>query len=156
MMARMELYWQQLPFSWLAFHPAFAENLAAPPTKPVDEWTRELCALLLEIAGTRVAVQFDDAWESELIARNGELAETLDLIFREGQANHCHTNCASAWQADPTRYRIQTGFTLSGGVWRRHTWLLDQRDRIIETTFPQEMYFGAILDEDESLSFTDA
>ena len=152
----MELYWQQLPYSWLAFHPAFAENLAAPVTKPVDDWTRDLCAMLLEIGGTRVAVQFDDAGASEFIARNWQLAETPDLVFRAGEANHCHTNCADAWQSDPSRYRIQTGFALYQGVWRRHTWLLDQRDRIIETTLPQEMYFGAILDEDEAIEFVEA
>lgn len=152
----MELYWRQLPVAWLAFHPAFAEPLAAPVTKPVDDWTRDLCALLLEIGGTRVAVQFDDAGACEFIARNGELTEISGLVFRAGEPNHCHTNCAITWQSDPTRYRIQTGFALSGGVWRRHSWLLDQRDRILETTFPQEMYFGVILDQDETIEFVEA
>jgi hypothetical protein len=152
----MELYWRQLPAAWLAFHPDHAEELANPLSRPVDAPVRDLCARLLGLAGTRVAVQFADAGVCWLIARDGQPVAADGLTERPGESNRCHTNCAAAWEAEPDRYRIQTGFALSRGVWRRHTWLIDGGGRVVETTVPQELYFGAILDAEQARSFAQA
>jgi hypothetical protein len=152
----VDLYWRQLPLAWLAFHPDHAEEVAAPLTRPLGAATRDLCARLLALGGTRVAIQFADAGVCRLILRNGQAVDPEGLIQRPGRGNHCHTNCSTAWEADSDRYRIQTGFGLSGGVWPRHTWLLDRRGRVVETTVPQELYFGAVLDDEQARSFAEA
>jgi hypothetical protein len=152
----VDLYWRQLPLAWLAFHPDHAEEVAGPVTRPVDAPTRDLCGRLLALGGARVAVQFMDAGACWLILRDGQAVAPAGLIQRPGRANHCHTNCSAAWEADPDRLRIQTGFGLLEGVWRRHTWLLDRAGRVIETTVPQELYFGAVLDAEQARSFAEA
>ncbi|MGL6076224.1 MAG: hypothetical protein ACRC8S_18880 [Fimbriiglobus sp.] len=151
----MELYWRQLPLAWLAFHPDHAEELADPLTRPVDAPIRDLCVRLLTVGGTRVAVQFADAGACWWILRDGRALSPDGLTVLPGRGNHCHTNSAAAWVAEPDRYRIQTGFGLRGGVWRRHTWLLDRDDRVFETTVPQELYFGAVLDAEQARSFAE-
>jgi hypothetical protein len=152
----VEVYWRQLPLAWLAFHPDHAEEIADPVTRPVDASTRDLCARLLALGGTRVAVQFADAGVCGLILRDGQLTRPEDLTELPGEFHRCHTNSASAWEAAPDRFRIQTGFGLCGGIWRRHTWLLDLEGRVVETTVPQELYFGAVLDAEQSRSFAAA
>jgi len=135
--------------------PDRTEELAAPVTRPPDPPTCDVCALLLALGGTRVAVQFEDAGASGLILQNGRATAADGMVHRPGRVNHCHTNCAAAWEAAPGEYRIQTGYGLLRGVWRRHTWLLDGTGRVVETTVPQERYFGAILDAGLARSFAD-
>ena len=100
----MELYWRQLPLAWLAFHPDHAEELGDPLTRPVDAPTRDLCARLLALGGTRVAVQFADAGVCWLILRDGEAVGPEGLILRPGRGNHCHTNSSAAWASSRRTY----------------------------------------------------
>lgn len=39
---------------------------------------------------------------------------------------------------------------MNGGIWRRHTRLLDAEGRVSETTVPREVYFGNMLGPVES------
>jgi hypothetical protein len=152
----MDLYWRQLPAAWLAFPLDQAEEVGDPVSRPVGTSVRDLCARLLGLGGQRVAVQFADAGVCWLVLRDGQLASVDGLTERPGDRNRCHTNCSTAWEAEPDRYRIKTGFGLRRGCWRRHTWLLDPAGRVVETTVPQELYFGVILDPEQAWSFTQA
>ena len=58
--------------------------------------------------------------------------------------NRCHFNAAKRFltnQAD----KVVSGFALSEGLWRSHTGVLNSQGRIIETTEPRKVYFGAVL-----------
>ena len=68
-----------------------------------------------------------------LILRDGQPVNPVVLTHRPGRGNHCHTNSAFVWEAAPDSYRIQTGFGMRGGVWRRHTWLLDREGLEVRT-----------------------
>jgi hypothetical protein len=121
------------------------EDEATPLTEEADGATKELASKLLGIAGTRVAIQAMDAWSSQLILAGGKLLDVPAIIQKKGKRNGCHNNSAALWKKDPASYRLVTGWALSGGCWRRHSWVLDQKGRVIETTLPQELYFGVIL-----------
>ena len=54
-------------------------------------------------------------------------------------------------------YRVCTGYALSDdGMWRQHSWCIDKRPRttkIIETTEPRVLYFGYVLNDEETKRF---
>jgi hypothetical protein len=142
------LIWRQTELAWLAFRPDQAEVRGDPLTRPVDTETQELCVKLLELGGTEVVAQFDDSWSSGLILGCGKAVGPEGLTRLSGRPIQCHANSVAAWAGEPGRYRIQTGFGLSDGGWRRHTWLLDSGGRVVETTVPRELYFGMTLNDD--------
>ncbi|MFO0845845.1 MAG: hypothetical protein U0797_26260 [Gemmataceae bacterium] len=146
------LTWRQSQLAWLGFLPG-AEARGDPLTRPVDPETRALAGRLLGLGGTEVVVPFDDWWASGLILGCGRAAGPDGLTRLKGRPNSCHANSAAAWKAEPGRYWIQTGFGLSGGGWRRHTWLVDSEGRVVETTVPRDLYFGMVLNGHLSLYF---
>lgn len=61
--------------------------------------------------------------------------------------NHCHDNCIAWWRWDRSS-RLVHGYALSeDGLWRNHSWMLDGKDRIVETTVEREKYYGCIMDD---------
>jgi hypothetical protein len=58
------------------------------------------------------------------------------------------------WLVSSGQIAIATGYALSGGLWRQHSWGLEG-DRVIEPTAPREKYFGFVLTEDEAAWFAD-
>jgi hypothetical protein len=152
----MEPYWRQTDLSWLALRPDHAEELASPLTNPPDPATHALCARLLSVAGTRVAVQFVDAWACPLVLERGSLLDVPGVVRRPGEPNRCHENSAALWLKSPGAYRFATGWALARDVWRRHSWVLDAAGWLFETTLPQEAYFGVVLDLDQAGWFASA
>jgi hypothetical protein len=48
------------------------------------------------------------------------------------------------------------GLTDSDQIWRGHTWLLDNKNNLIETTVIRAKYFGFVLSEELSQAFCEA
>jgi len=64
--------------------------------------------------------------------------------------NSCHWNVASLWrQKEGSLVAIATGYALTKGLWRQHSWGI-QRDAILETTESRESYFGLRMEGSEA------
>lgn len=88
----------------------------------------------------------------ERLLESGELLEPSEVELREGIPCHCHGNSARLWEEGVGK--ICTGYALSNdGLWRQHTWVVADGDKIIETTTKRVAYFGFILNEEESQQF---
>jgi hypothetical protein len=73
-----------------------------------------------------------------------------DLRFHKMDNSACHSNVALLWNRKG--YAICTGWALSDdNIWRQHSWCLDRRATIVETTESREIYFGIKLEESEAL-----
>lgn len=64
----------------------------------------------------------------------------------------CHRNAAKLWGKDVSGTTIVTGYARWGDFWQQHSWVL-KGDRLIETTFRVDDYFGMALDEFTALKF---
>jgi len=68
--------------------------------------------------------------------------------------NECHGNAASIWEktGHAAGWKVVTGYGLGiDGLWEPHSWLIDQKNRIIkETTVSRKAYFGVILTTEEA------
>jgi hypothetical protein len=123
-----------------------------------QEWLAkhpDLNALLLSHGGERVAPLPDDGWY-DLIRTKGELLPADRKVRNvRGRRSRCHTNVALRHldnRRTGSEEGIVTGFALSRGVWRRHSWLVAGR-ALVETTVVGERYFGAALDDREAARF---
>jgi hypothetical protein len=105
---------------------------------------KKLLQVLLSIDGDFVvAPPFPDLDVEELIASGFVLGGPP--VLKRGQVSKCHENAAALW---PSRkygiVGIGTGYALSGGLWRQHSWGI-LREGILETTQERTKYFGLIL-----------
>ena len=95
---------------------------------------------LLEIAGERLAMGhpclFDNA--KEVIEKGSHFNK--EVTFVEMIQGQCHENVEILCKKDP-KYKPATGWALSGGCWRQHSWAMDG-DNIVETTSSRDEYFG--------------
>jgi hypothetical protein len=109
--------------------------------------------ILLKAAGEVLVIfPFGDPGIDRVLSRGLFFEKTFKKI--RGDPGHCHGNAARQWYEHRNKYRIVEGYALfEDGLWRQHTWLIDNKDNAIETTFPRQLYFGAILDEQETLEF---
>ncbi len=78
-----------------------------------------------------------------------------DVRFEEADESQCHVNAAMLHLTRPAERRIMTGYALSAdGMWRQHSWIYEgSSDVIVETTERRVGYYGAVLDDVESLTF---
>jgi hypothetical protein len=104
---------------------------------------------LLEYAGEEVLLQVTPQEIDRLLVR-GEFRSGKDAGFHRMQAKRCHFNAAKLFLTGRAP-KVESGFALSGGLWISHTWVLNAKGRIIETTEPREAYFGAVLEPKEIL-----
>ncbi len=76
-----------------------------------------------------------------------------------GAPSQCHMNSCLLWEANQGRLYLATGYALSDdGLWRQHSWCVEPRPRsvaVIETTEPRLLYFGFVMDLDETVQFGD-
>lgn len=62
--------------------------------------------------------------------------------LRRGRPNSCHQNSFDLAQRYAS-YQLMTGMALSGdGIWRPHSWCLDARGEVVETTVLRTHYLG--------------
>jgi hypothetical protein len=110
---------------------------------------------LLAIAGQEVVLRRDSHLE-ELLAR-AEVWRRVVPHEIAGMSNQCHRNAATAYLDAPSKHRIVTGWALHDDdvVWRQHSWIL-RGDELCETTVPAKIYYGVILDEQETARFVRA
>ena len=103
----------------------------------------KLRSKLLGHAGEEVLLRVTPQEIDRLLAR-GEIHSGKGAGLRRMQANRCHFNAAKLLLTGRAA-KVVSGFALSAGLWRSHTWVLNSRGRIVETTEPREVYFGAVL-----------
>jgi hypothetical protein len=113
-------------------------------------WSREqpeafdLRNRLLSIAGEAVVTPPNN-FESDMLAllSSGRVVSGSPIL-KEMTGNACHFNVAKLWRdSGQETFGIGTGFGLNRGLWRQHTWAMDQ-ETIIETTEIREIYFGVL------------
>lgn len=103
---------------------------------------------LCSFDGEMVCFDADDY--ANLILQEGQLWYGDEIHFTEMEMGECHANSIEINDEYP-EYPIVVGFGLSRyGYWFNHTWLLvpnkdKQKNLVLETTFPCELYFGVVL-----------
>jgi len=105
---------------------------------------RELRDILLAIAGQDMVIMPNGERDIDNILANGEI---LQKTYKEvaGEPGDCHNNAVKQWFRNPTKYSVAGGYALSeDGLWRQHSWLVDDMHRTYETTAPRLLYYGWI------------
>lgn len=123
-----------------------AERNATALTNPAAS---ELRSKLLSHAGEEVLLRVTPEEIDRLLA-HGEFHPAKGASLRRMQANACHFNAAKLFLTGRAA-KVVSGFALSEGLWRSHTWVLNSHDRIVETTERREVYFGTVLGPREIL-----
>lgn len=115
---------------------------------------------LLDIDGKKVAPVRQERYLDELLEKGSLIKPSSIKVTEVGVDSQCHRNCAEIYLAkeenfeDDKTVRIATGWALSSdGVWRQHSWITIDKNRIIETTLKREKYYGIILDDESSEKF---
>lgn len=115
---------------------------------------RQLERKLLEIDGHAVV------WKPEkdvriLVHHGHEFPRDIPIELIKGERSACHWNIADIFD-NPDAYGVGSDFAIVVGyvldedspVWRQHTWGLSSDGRLIETTHPRAVYWGAELPHD--------
>ena len=153
----MQLVWRKGLYSWLAALPEYSEE-PDDRFKQVDQpdhaSVAELCTHLIKLGGTTVCILVAEEQGCLFFLQNGQPISVKRLRLLEGQPHECHSNSANLWQSNKDQYRLATGYALSeDGIWRRHSWVLDVNDTLIETTEVRVMYYGVVLNGSQASSF---
>jgi hypothetical protein len=115
----------------------------------MDKEVRSLKRACLKIGGS--SFQVPGVIERDLC---GELARK-DWQHQDGagarlmkmRACSCHENAAIL--AIEKNWTCITGMALSAdGCWRVHSWAMNQRGRVVETTVPRVAYYGVMLNRE--------
>lgn len=113
---------------------------------------------LLSFGGDMVCFSGTEEDLDKILSR-GLLLQGLRSKLMKGRNSQCHSNSSRLWSVNKEKVKIVTGYALSKDedglrVWRCHTWAIENStNRLIETTIRRKLYFGYILDEDESHEF---
>lgn len=114
---------------------------------------------ILSVGGDVVVLMNEDESEIHRIINRGQIIKSKGSILKKGQPSQCHSNSANLWEANKDKLFIVTGYALSLDddgleVWRCHTWcIFKDTQKVVETTVKRKLYFGYILNEDESEKF---
>lgn len=110
---------------------------------------QELEKRLLEFGGRALVFRPMHYILMASILEHGQPFDASGAKNVKGEPSNCHQNVVDQWRKHPNTYRMVHGYGLSAdGLWRNHSWLLDAKDRVIETTVPRVMYYGFILEGD--------
>lgn len=115
----------------------------------------ELQNKLFLLKGSRVVYRGEP--HLKMLLSRGQQFSPKGHKRRKGEPNRCHQNVAFHY-AQHHAYGfgkvcdIVTGYALSDGFWRQHSWLWDG-NRVLETTTASELYFGVILEPGEASRF---
>ncbi len=97
---------------------------------------------LTQIGGKRVGLSLDPLNERILHEGNVYNQKPILIQMKDG---FCHRNVWDIYQRH-LDFTIHSGYVLyQNSVWTRHSFLIDNKDRIIETTYPLEkvsIYYG--------------
>ena len=119
-----------------------------------QRWWNGFTPLMTEKLGVLVVPpSFPEEHARELQER-GTFTTSIGVPI-EGRSSQCHANAAQLW-LDKRVCAIATGYAMSDdGLWRQHSWGLDEGGRVVETTEERIAYFGFEMNEDESRDFVD-
>jgi len=114
------------------------------------------CAQLLKIGGKEVCIWFlDETWckgfnDFAILNKSQTLKYSKTVTLSD-----CHYRSAKYWKENPNKYQIVTGYALaSDGLWNRHSWLLDNKRNVVETTpIGRDIYYGMPLESEEAKLF---
>ena len=110
---------------------------------------RPLRKKLLSIGGEEI-VPREEPDLSKIIKR-GKLFKCKAKLTKLRMIS-CHTNAAELYATKG--YKIATGWALSDdGLWRQHSWCIDGKENIVETTKSRKKYFGVVLMQKEAKKF---
>jgi hypothetical protein len=85
------------------------------------------------------------------LLRRGETWPGHGARLKPGAPSCCHANSARGFLAG--KGRVVSGYALSvGGLWRPHSWLIDNGG-LIETTEPRLLYHGYVHTDEEAVVF---
>lgn len=103
---------------------------------------------LLEIGGKKLASCNYEPHLEELLS-DGHLINPSSIeVIEAGEMSQCHRNCSQIFMMreenfeDSDKVEIGVGWGLSDEIWRQHTWLVINNDKIIETTVKRNNYYG--------------
>lgn len=140
------LYVSKLPATWVISSQQETEYSLATPEN-VPQSCLELSNRILSIQGTNICLYHHEEGTNDFFTKNGQLYN-LQVKRKRMEARNCHENSTLLHLDKPEYYKLITGFCLNNGMWRRHSWLVDSSNRIIETTMNRELYFGVELKKD--------
>jgi len=114
------------------------------------QW-RELETFLLSFGGLAVVPPVQIEGIELFVVERGRGFEAGE--FLEGEPNSCHTNSAELFLAGRVA-GLASGFALSDdGLWRPHSWGVDDEGRAVETTATRERYVGVEFLGEAGLAF---
>ena len=116
---------------------------------------RDLRAKLLAIGGKRVIAQPEP--HTALLLSKGKVFPRRGRKRLRREPFLCHRHACLLYaehhaRGRKGRLRIVRGYGLWGEAWYQHSWLWDGR-RVVETNLTPDLYFGAVLNDDEALRF---
>ena len=109
--------------------------------------------MLLAFGGNTAYIDNSDPDFDNYFLRGLFIDRPSDIIV-QGEMCQCHKNSIMLWKTHKKKYKMMTGYALSEkGTWHQHSWLIDENNRIIETTEKRVKYFGYVLNSLESETF---
>ncbi len=120
-----------------------------------DEQYNQFKDGLLAVAGEAVCLHFEEDLMNLL--ERGKFFRGHNSVYEPMEPNRCHSNASILW-SKYNNVNIATGYALTkDGMWRQHSWCIipSENDRVIETTMKRVLYFGYVLNDEESEQFYD-
>jgi hypothetical protein len=148
----VKLKWEFLPLTLIA--EKTDEEVLNPDLESVPQHVIDHCRKLLSISGKKVCVYYVDIATDDIALKDGEIIDYTGIVKKRGCEEHrCHTNSAKLWRRHPKKYKLATGYGLDEDIWIGHSWLLNAKKQIVETTYPFELYYGVVMDTVEAEKF---
>lgn len=114
----------------------------------------QLKRMLLHYGGEFVDASLDSDPDLTKLIKRGVMMNGSAALIMTGKPINCHGNAGTLWLDGVGR--ICTGYALihNSGQWVQHSWALVSQ-QIIETTVKRDVYFGFVLDDEESKDFVE-
>jgi len=126
------------------------KNLASA-VKEQKGWTK-LRRRLLDLGGEEIAARYEEDLEILLLLGEEFVGKARR---RPGEQSQCHRNAGRLYRNGELA-AIATGWALSDDrIWRQHSWGIDWKGRIVETTEPRLMYYGVYLVRQAAAAFAE-
>ena len=114
---------------------------------------RKLKRKLLSLGGEAVCLQYEPDLDL-LLTLGQEYAQPVRRV--PGVNSACHLNVGRLFD-EKRLAAIVTGWALSeDGIWRQHSWGIDWKGRLVETTLPRTRYFGVYMVRETANEFSAA
>jgi hypothetical protein len=139
------LYWAMGPLSILASTKPFSD-LEAPFKRTRAPQSKEFaafCMMLLKHSGTTVVITEESLDLIPILIAEGAMVAANKVVRKRGKVSDCHANAARLWRKKLGN--LMTGFAYSDDCWRRHSWIVDKKGTLTETTESRAHYFGIVL-----------